>query len=149
MLRRGGLDAELGRWREMTLVPWSFREHVQLQGLTSWTFALQDALEAVETPEERDAVLRRHVPPPLVETERLESALVDYPIRGGFPEAATAADPSEARRRLRQDILGRDHRYSFAPSSGGTVRFTQRLPAAAWLFGQRAAAGGTLRLRPG
>ncbi|GMV41599.1 MAG: hypothetical protein AMXMBFR64_33150 [Myxococcales bacterium] len=325
-LRRGGQDAGLGRWREMTLFPWSFREHVHLRGLSSWTFTLQDDLEAVETPEERDAVLRRLGPPPPVEMERLEGALVDYLIRGGFPEAATAADPAEARRRLRQDILdrslgrdvldvadadprtlerlflricltpgglwnesevsrelqvsrptvarylrileeaflvfrfpnlaspvkgqpkvylvapslrqallgsteddvrkpeewgrlvenaiaaavtgtrpdaaqigfwrrgadecdvvvvdprsseyievkrsasrrvrgperaaealgfpgvasilGRDQRFSFVPSTGGTVRFTQRLPAAAWLYGQRAAAGGTLRLRP-
>jgi hypothetical protein len=45
-LRHGGLDAGLGRWREMTLFPWSLREHVHLRQVTSWTFAFHDRLFA-------------------------------------------------------------------------------------------------------
>jgi uncharacterized protein len=100
-LRRGGQDAGVGRWREMTLFPWSFREHVQLRRLAVWSFAWMDRMHAGE-----GGVADLGSPPP-DEAERLDAALADYFLRGGFPEAAVADDLAEARRRLRQDILDR------------------------------------------
>jgi predicted AAA+ superfamily ATPase len=104
-LRRGGQDAGLGRWREMTLYPWSFREHVELRGLKHWSFHIHD--RAIEGGEDIADVMRELGDAPPDETERLETALIDYLLRGGFPEAALADDLAEARRRLRQDILDR------------------------------------------
>jgi uncharacterized protein len=112
-IRRGGQDALLGRAREMTLFPWSFREHIRLRGLPSWSFTYVDRLAAIpEEPAEKWAAAiveaeRDLGPPPPDESERLEAALVDYFIRGGFPEVARVKDFGEARRRLRQDILDR------------------------------------------
>jgi predicted AAA+ superfamily ATPase len=110
-LRRGGQDAGLGRWREMTLFPWSFREHVDLRGLFELPAKHADAVSAVSRPTAKRTVLDALVTllgllSPAV-AERLHQALVDYLLRGGFPEAALAPDLVEARRRLRQDILDR------------------------------------------
>ena len=111
-LRRGGQDQGVGRWDEMVLFPWSFREHVHFRGTESWTFRAWDDfharldtglsvdqawsevdVEAGERPPEDHAIL--------------EEALVDYLTRGGFPEVIAAANLREAQRRLRQDILDR------------------------------------------
>jgi predicted AAA+ superfamily ATPase len=89
----------------MTLYPWSFREHVALRGLRHWSFEIQD--RAIDGQEDPHDVMRELGAAPPDETERLETALLDYLMRGGFPEAALAADLGEARRRLRQDILDR------------------------------------------
>ncbi len=112
-LRHGGTDAGLGRWRELTLFPWSFREHVDLVGTQSWWFEWFDryfALEDRGSPDLDQGAIRITAelgPIPKDELPRLDEALLDYLVRGGFPEVATAADPNEARRRLRQDILDR------------------------------------------
>jgi predicted AAA+ superfamily ATPase len=123
-LRRGGQDAGLGRWREMTLFPWSFREHVQLRNLPTWSFSHFDRTSEIVRrdstrrvregrPMSRTASkeLRQVIDelglPPRDEAARLDGALIDYFVRGGFPEIATEVDPREARRKLRQDILDR------------------------------------------
>lgn len=110
-LRHGGQDAGLGRWREMTLFPWSFREHVQLRNLPSWNFSFYDQVSSIPGGPDYAGrlthLLKELGPPPPDEASRLEAALVDYFLRGGFPEAAMATDLAEARRRLRQDILDR------------------------------------------
>jgi predicted AAA+ superfamily ATPase len=105
-LRRGGQDAGLGRWRELILFPWSFREHVELRDLDKqWSFAIHE--RAIHGSEDLLDVLREVGNMPPDEAERLESAFVDYLLRGGFPEAALATDLADSRRRLRQDILDR------------------------------------------
>lgn len=104
-LAHGGQDAGLGRWRELTLFPWSFREHVELRGLSNLApFAVVD--EVLRTPPWHG---RRWGGMMLdsAQVTALDRALVDYLLRGGFPEAAVAPDLYEARRRLRQDILDR------------------------------------------
>lgn len=91
-LVEGGSDAGVGRWREMTLFPWSFREHVGLRGAPAWSSTVNDKSGA-QAPGE---------------AERMDAALVEYlAYGGGFPEAARADDPGEARRHVRQDVLGR------------------------------------------
>lgn len=105
-LRRGGQDQGVGRWRELTLYPWSFREHIELRKLNEqWSFKLHERV--FENNEPVAQTMRELGEVPHDETERLESAFVDYLLRGGFPEAALAEDLPEARRRLRQDILDR------------------------------------------
>ncbi len=111
-LRRGGTDAGLGRWREMTILPWSFREHVELRALPVWSFEAYDAIfaaidQGASPVDGARAALARLGPPPPGETERLDASLADYFVRGGFPEVAQVPDLAEARRRLRQDILDR------------------------------------------
>lgn len=100
-LAHGTQDAGFGRWREMVLYPWSFREHVQL------TRPEEPELQAI------DQLLLARRPGRWVlrideaQAERLDAALIDYLLRGGFPEATLAPDLVETRRRLRQDILDR------------------------------------------
>lgn len=113
-LRKGGADAGLGRWREIVLFPFSFREFIRLQG---GSFEHHDSIESsFPSPAEGDTLdtrlgflesaLKRFGPPPPDETSRLQNALEEYLLRGGFPELARE-DLAEARRRLRQDILER------------------------------------------
>lgn len=100
-LRHGGQDAGLGRWREMTLYPWSFREHVRFRGAGALA-ALQEAGAA-------HGEAFSEVPiawAPEVASE-LDEALVDYLVLGGFPEVLERGDRREAQRHLRQDILDR------------------------------------------
>lgn len=100
-LRHGGQDAGLGRWREMTLYPWSFLEHADLRGFDLFRIDGWSALQ--QSPAQATISLRLD----LDKTARLDAALSDYLLRGGFPEVAIAPDLPEARRRLRQDILER------------------------------------------
>lgn len=107
-LRHGGQDAGLGRWREMTLFPWSFREHVHfreshraseiLRSLD--TFAQEHGLSAAD-------VARTPVALPAWIAREFDDILVDYLVLGGFPEVLEQADSREAQRHLRQDILDR------------------------------------------
>ena len=117
-LKKGGAPG-LGRWRELVLYPFSFREFTRLRGAETWTFKKHDAIEAIEarfSAESRQRAfpfaaeieaLEELGPPPADETARLQSALEEYLLRGGFPELARVDDLREARRRLRQDILER------------------------------------------
>ena len=103
-LRHGGQDAGVGRWREITLFPWSFREHVQLREHRSPVFDLIDtAIEQMVDIKGGSWVMHVHEE----DMDLLNRALIDYLLRGGFPEAALASDLAESRRRLRQDILDR------------------------------------------
>lgn len=104
-LAQGGQDKGFGRWMEMSLFPWSFREHVELRGIATWHTELFDRLWKGEGTLE--AVVQRLGPPGPGDAEALDAALTDYFLRGGFPEAALSDDLSEVRRRLRQDILDR------------------------------------------
>jgi uncharacterized protein len=132
-LSHGGQDAGLGRWREMTLYPWSFREHVQLRKLPGSFFApLDEALRAHRTQQgigDDVALVLGAIKPPLPadEIERLEAAFLDYLLRGGFPEAAMADDLQEARRRLRQDILDRALGRDVVDVVGADPRVLERL----------------------
>ena len=80
----------------------SFREHAQLRPPAGGPLERVDELVAdpARSPDWPLAI-------PDGEAARLEAALIDYLLRGGFPEAALAPDLVEARRRLRQDILDR------------------------------------------
>lgn len=130
-LRRGGQDAGLGRWREMVLFPWSFREHVELTGLGSWTFTWLDRLFGLLSGRLEDTALedleREMGAPPAGEADRLEEALLDYLIRGGFPEVARAGNLMEARRRLRQDILDRALGRDVVDIAGADTLVLERL----------------------
>jgi predicted AAA+ superfamily ATPase len=144
-LRRGGQDAGLGRWREMTLFPWSFREHVQLRDLGTWSFTYSDRLWEIMKTEELPpspkgtwqmsgkgsaamAKLQAELgSPPADEGARMDNALVDYFIRGGFPEIATEDDPREARRKLRQDILDRSLGRDITDVANVDTRLLERL----------------------
>ncbi len=113
-LKHGGQDAGLGRWRELVLYPWSFREHVQFRRLDAWTFRFWDGYweELQAGASMADAMKRSHLangPPTHGEDGLLERALVDYLAFGGFPEIAEREeiDLREAQRHLRQDILDR------------------------------------------
>jgi predicted AAA+ superfamily ATPase len=101
-LAHGGQDAGLGRWREITLFPWSFREHVQLRGLTT-----ESPFADIDLHLRQEHRVRWFLELNTAQAAALDAALVDYLLRGGFPEAARAPDLLEARRRLRQDILDR------------------------------------------
>ncbi len=105
-LIRGGQDAGLGRWREMQLLPWSFREHVGLRGWRTWTFDRYDEIDLAER-DGRQSRLELRFPRPDAEDATLEEYLLDYLARGGFPEVAETEDVVEAQRHLRQDILDR------------------------------------------
>ncbi len=132
-LRRGGQDAGLGRWREIMLYPWSFREHVELRRLPTWNFAWMDranALAAERRPRSIEALRSLHRdlgPTPDDEADALDGALVDYLLRGGFPEAAVADDLAEARRRLRQDILDRALGRDVVDEMGADTRALERM----------------------
>jgi predicted AAA+ superfamily ATPase len=65
--------------------------------------------------------------PPADETERMDNALVDYFMRGGFPEIATENDPREARRKLRQDILDRSLGRDITDVANVDTRLLERL----------------------
>lgn len=97
-LARGGQDEGVGRWREMMLFPWSFREHVELRG--AGDLALIDPGAGADLRARALAITP-------AQATLLAGALDDYLLRGGFPEAALAEDLREARRRLKQDILDR------------------------------------------
>ena len=112
-LRHGSQDAGVGRWRELVLLPWSFREHVELRGLS---------LGSLDGHGE-SWVSSREPPDP----DRLDDALVDYFVRGGFPEVAEAEDAPEARRRLRQDILDRTLGRDVLDAEGADVRLLERM----------------------
>jgi len=105
-LIRGGQDAGLGRWREMQLLPWSFREHVGLRGWHTWTFDRYDEVDEAAR-DGRQSRLDLRPPRPDSEDHTLEEYLMDYLARGGFPEVAETEDVVEAQRHLRQDILDR------------------------------------------
>lgn len=117
MLRKGGQDAGLGRWWEWVLYPFSFREFVRLRGLKAWSFDRHDKTYALEQEmmptrlsdylEVYNKVLTEMGPIPADESNRLQGALEEYLLRGGFPELINVEDLREARRRLRQDILDR------------------------------------------
>jgi uncharacterized protein len=145
-LRRGGQDAGLGRWREMTLFPWSFREHVQLRNLPTWSFSFFDrSSEILRRDEESkrkvpigqpmsrvatrelDALVEELGQPPADEAARLDAALIDYFVRGGFPEIATETDAREARRKLRQDILDRALGRDISDVANVDTRLLERL----------------------
>ena len=140
-LRRGGQDAGLGRWRELTLFPWSFREHVQLRALPAWSFEYFDRsaeilrsagvsadgeLDPTATRELEDLKKKIGRPPP-DEAARLDTALIDYFVRGGFPEIATDEDAREARRKLRQDILDRALGRDITDVANVDTRLLERL----------------------
>jgi len=57
----------------------------------------------------------------------MDNALVDYFIRGGFPEIATEDDPREARRKLRQDILDRSLGRDITDVANVDTRLLERL----------------------
>ncbi len=111
-LRRGGQDAGVGRWTELVLYPWSFREHVSFLHAEKWTFRWLDhvvsQVDAGAGLEQAAADATRTVgvrPPD--EDDRLDEALYDWLVRGGFPEVATEPDLREAQRHLRNDVLDR------------------------------------------
>jgi predicted AAA+ superfamily ATPase len=112
-LRHGGQDAGLGRWREMVLYPWSFREHVRFRGvddlggraLATLDEAIAEARTSLEGSIEPLPTLPVSWSPRAARA--LDEALVDYLVRGGFPEVLEQSDPCEAQRQLRQDILDR------------------------------------------
>lgn len=111
-LRHGGQDAGLGRWREMLLFPWSFREHVAFVGAQCWSFRYWDTyLDATDGGADVEDAVRRaheaHGPPPPDDVDVMDRYLVDYLVRGGFPEVAREEDRREARLHLRKDILDR------------------------------------------
>jgi predicted AAA+ superfamily ATPase len=135
-LRRGGQDAGLGRWREMTLFPWSFREHVKIRNLSTWSFAwLDHGAEYAHRQADGglgDAQLAERVralgpTPPADEMANLDAALIDYFVRGGFPEVATESDVREARRKLRQDILERSLGRDITDVANVDTRLLERL----------------------
>lgn len=64
---------------------------------------------------------------PADEAARLDAALIDYFVRGGFPEIATEADPREARRKLRQDILDRALGRDITDVANVDTRLLERL----------------------
>jgi predicted AAA+ superfamily ATPase len=108
-LRHGGQDAGLGRWREMTLFPWSFREHVRFRGDTRGGSRLLESLATRSTDDDSRPGSFAHVPitwPP-ESASALDEILIDYLVLGGFPEVLERADVREAQRHLRQDILDR------------------------------------------
>lgn len=106
-LRHGGQDAGVGRWREMTLYPWSFREHVRFRPRA----AAHEVLEALDKLEDALGAPGLAAGAPLTLDRGVSSALddllVDYLVLGGFPEVLEHDDRREARRHLRQDILDR------------------------------------------
>lgn len=108
-LRHGGQDAGLGRWRELTLYPWSFREHVRFRAGRSEGASLLMAFErsASERGVDREAPPDHPFPWDRDEAARLDEILLDYLVLGGFPEVLEHADTRAARRHLRQDILDR------------------------------------------
>ncbi len=110
-LRHGGQDAGLGRWQELVLYPWSFREHVHFTKAEAWTFRYVDAWSGmVEKDGHADAerLTTACGARPDDEDARLERILVDYLALGGFPEVVERGnDLREAQRHLRQDILER------------------------------------------
>lgn len=113
-LRHGAQDAGVGRWREIMLYPWSFREHVMLRGIEAWTFRFWDTYD-LELQQDRgpgaawQAAAKICGERPIDEDDALERALTDYLAVGGFPELAEVPefDLREAQRHLRQDILDR------------------------------------------
>jgi len=120
MLHKGGQDAGLGRWWERVLYPFSFREFVRLRGVKAWSFDLHDKTNALfqemssKSKVDTKDLMKRHRnilkemgPIPADELNRLQGALEEFLLRGGFPELINVEDLREARRRLRQDILDR------------------------------------------
>ncbi len=122
-LLHGGQDSGVGRWRELTLFPWSFREHVQLTRPADPVFERMD--RALADPELRDRPWQVHTTE--ADILRLDAALVDYLLRGGFPEAAEAEDLVEARRRLRQDILDRSLGRDIVDAMNADPRTLERM----------------------
>lgn len=124
-LRHGGQDAGLGRWREMVLYPWSFREHVQYrhQGheiprefrvfdLFHDLFARIFTDPSSDPPsglqgDAREWALQVQASLVDLDPSRPNEDLLDYLVRGGFPEVLEEQDWREAQRHLRKDILDR------------------------------------------
>ncbi len=127
-LRHGGQDAGLGRWREMVLYPWSFREHIHYRyrrdGLPALLTDLDETYEGFErtlaemAQRGEDAAVSADLLTSLFfprgaegaderTLTRLNDDLIDYIVRGGFPEVLDEEDWREAQRHLRQDILDR------------------------------------------
>ena len=124
-LRHGGQDAGLGRWREMVLYPWSFREHIHYRyrssGLPEVLKKMDELSHEIEhfstlapgnCDRSPDDNLVPFIPPialigPGPEEEQLNNDLIDHIVRGGFPEVLDEDDWREAQRHLRQDILDR------------------------------------------
>ena len=131
-LRRGGQDSGLGRWHELVLYPWSFREHVELRGTRCWTFDFWDTvhqwLDDGEDPTKVfERAYRERGEPPESEAAALENALVDYLVRGGFPEVADKTDLREAHRHLRHDILDRALGRDLLDVTGADSRALERM----------------------
>lgn len=144
-LRHGSQDAGLGRWRELVLYPWSFREHVRYRhrdrGLPDDLARLDDTAESIgalmkkvsaQVGRPASAVHSQFIPTHALglaaETvDTLNRELIDYMVRGGFPEVLDEEDWREAQRHLRQDILDRSLGRDIADVERVDTRVLERM----------------------
>lgn len=129
-LRHGTQDAGIGRWKEFVLYPWSFWEHVQYRNRERKLPEPFAAIDRIRLGQAGDPLMDSLAALAGLATEdhhALDEELVDYFVRGGFPEVLDEDDRREAQRHLRQDILDRALGRDIADTDSVDHRVLERM----------------------
>lgn len=95
------VESGVGRWSRVPIPSLSFREYLDLQGITVPGLMDLDLLEGLEGLSEGDRIKLQKTAQPLV------GYFNEYLIKSGFPGIALLDDVAEAQTELREDIVNR------------------------------------------